>query len=72
MLLQEEEKKLREAIEENDTDLLLQMFQGNNIDVNVLIATVRTYVLLISTVYVTYLYTMVTRNYPMVYKLLTL
>ena len=43
MLLQEESEKLRKAIEENDTDLIQQMFQGNNIDVNADIAPVRMY-----------------------------
>ena len=43
MLLQKEREKLRKAIEENDTDLIQQMFQGNNIDVNANIAEVRMY-----------------------------
>ena len=43
MLLQEEREKLRKAIEENDTDLIQQMFQGNNIDVNAYISPVRMY-----------------------------
>ena len=43
MLLQEEKKKLKKAIVENDTDLIQQMFQGNNIDVNADIAPVCMY-----------------------------
>ena len=52
LLLQEQQKKLREAIEKNDTNLIQHMFQGNNIDVNANIAPVSSYMLLISTVYV--------------------
>ena len=61
MLLQEEKKKLRKGIEENDTDLIQQMFQGNNIDVNADIMDVRV-LLLISTVY-TYTVTYVSMHY---------
>ena len=52
LLLQEEKEKLREAIVQNDTDLIQHMFKGNNIDVNADISGVRSYILLISTVYV--------------------
>ena len=51
LLLQEEKEKLRKAIEQDDTDLIQHMFQGNNIDVNADISEVRSYILLISTVY---------------------
>ena len=54
MLLQEESQKLKEAIERNDTDLIQHMFQGNSIDVNanLNVDPVCSYVLLINTVYV--------------------
>ena len=52
LLLQEEKEELRKAIEKNDTNLIQHMFQGYNIDVNANIATVSSYMLLISTVYV--------------------
>ena len=34
VLLQEENQKLKRAIENNDTALIQHMFQGNNINVN--------------------------------------
>ena len=50
LILQKEKKKLKEAIEKNDTDLSQHMFQGNNIDINADISSVRSYILLISKV----------------------
>ena len=43
VLLQEEKRKLKKAIEENDIELIQQMFQGNSIDVNADIAPVCMY-----------------------------
>ena len=45
VLLQKESQKLKRAIENNDTDLIQHIFQGNNIHVNadINIAEVRMY-----------------------------